>query len=81
LHLDPDLLQPLAELESRAVQDRDLAVDLDEQVGDPIGVKRGEQVLDCADALALARKRVAYSVSATESRCAGIWVPLGTVRK
>jgi hypothetical protein len=47
--LEADLLEGAAELQRRAVEDRDLAVHLDQQVGDAGGMQRRQQVLDGGD--------------------------------
>ena len=54
---DADLLEHLAELQRRAVEHRDLAVHLDQQVGDAARVQRRQQVLDGADGLPLDGER------------------------
>ena len=50
----PHLLEVLEEAERGTIDDRDLAVDLDQEVCDAAGVQRRQQMLDRTDALAVA---------------------------
>ncbi len=51
---DADLVQVVAELQGRPVEHGDLAVDLDQEVTDPVGVERRQEMLHGADAVAAA---------------------------
>ncbi len=54
LILHTDLLEPLEETEGRTVEDRDLAMNLDQQVRDSARMEGGQEVFDGLDVLTLA---------------------------
>ena len=79
---DSDVQEVAAELEGRPVQDGNLTVDLDKEIGDAGRVKSRKKVLDGADVIASAGQGLLRSrFWATKSRWAGIWAPPGKVER